>query len=186
MTRGGSVEIIENFWARVWQSRNSHAVDKLIAEDFTITSGGVDIHSHAEFKKWISAFLSSINDFRFEVIETFQNEDGSRIFRDGASLARTRGSWVPSRARRHLHGAPPYGRCARTACCSTIGSNATPSKLIAISGNNRRISADRAFNRPARTRLVSASQSWAAARDHRQPRPRAHRPQLASQLGRTQ
>jgi SnoaL-like domain len=79
MTRGGSVEIIENFWAQVWQSRNSHAVDKLIAEDFTITSGGVDIHSHAEFKKWISAFLSSINDFRFEVIETFQNEDGSRI-----------------------------------------------------------------------------------------------------------
>jgi hypothetical protein len=101
MTRGGSVEIIENFWAQVWQSRNSHAVDKLIVEDFTITSGGVDIHSHAEFKKWISAFLSSINDFRFEVIETFQNEDGSRIFRDGASLARTRGSWVPSRARRH-------------------------------------------------------------------------------------
>jgi SnoaL-like domain len=56
-----------------------HAVDKLIAEDFTITSGGVDIHSHAKFKKWVSAFLSSINDFRFEVIETFQNEDGSRI-----------------------------------------------------------------------------------------------------------
>ena len=51
MTRGGSVEIIENFWAQVWQSRNSHAVDKLIAEDFTITSGGVDIPSHAEFNK---------------------------------------------------------------------------------------------------------------------------------------
>jgi hypothetical protein len=91
MTRGGSVEIIENFWAQVWQSRNSHAVDKLIAEDFTITSGGVDIHSHEEFKKWVSAFLSSINDFRFEVIETFQNEDGSRIGSRWASLARTRG-----------------------------------------------------------------------------------------------
>jgi hypothetical protein len=102
MMRGGSVEIIENFWARVWQSRNSHAVDKLIAEEFTITSGGVDIPSHAEFKKWVSAFLSSINDFRFEVIETFQNEDEGRIASRWASVARTRGSWVPSRARRHL------------------------------------------------------------------------------------
>lgn len=79
MDKGNSVEIAENFWRQVWQSRNPEAVDRLVAEDFAITSGGVVIRSRADFKKWVAAFLASIDDFRFEVIETFQNESGDRV-----------------------------------------------------------------------------------------------------------
>jgi hypothetical protein len=79
MGKRNSVEVVENFWRQVWQVRNPNAVDELVAEDFAITSGGVVIRSRAEFKKWVAAFLASINDFRFEVIETFQNEAGDRV-----------------------------------------------------------------------------------------------------------
>jgi hypothetical protein len=79
MARRSSVEIVENFWREVWQARNPDAADRLVAEDFGITSGGVEISSRAEFKKWVAAFLSSIDDFRFDVIETFQNETGDRV-----------------------------------------------------------------------------------------------------------
>jgi hypothetical protein len=79
MGKRNSVEVVENFWRQVWQVRNPNAVDELVAEDFAITSGGVVIRSRAEFKKWVTAFLASINDFRFEVIETFQNEAGDRV-----------------------------------------------------------------------------------------------------------
>jgi ketosteroid isomerase-like protein len=79
MGKRNSVEVVENFWRQVWQAGNADAVDELVAEDFAITSAGVVIRSRAEFKKWVAAFLASINDFRFEVIETFQNEAGDRV-----------------------------------------------------------------------------------------------------------
>jgi hypothetical protein len=79
MEKRNSVQIVENFWAQVWQSRNPDAVDHLVASDFAITSGGVKISSREGFKKWVAAFLSSINDFEFHVIETFQNETGDRV-----------------------------------------------------------------------------------------------------------
>ncbi|MCX5540446.1 ester cyclase [Paraburkholderia sp. CNPSo 3076] len=79
MGKRNSIEIVDNFWQQVWQSRNPDAVDELVSEDFGITSGGVLISSRAEFKKWGTAFLASIDDFRFEVIETFQNTAGDRV-----------------------------------------------------------------------------------------------------------
>lgn len=79
MARRNSVEIVEKFWREVWQARNPDAVDAFVVDDFTITSGGVDIHSRAEFKHWITAFLSKINDFEFHIVETFQNESGDRV-----------------------------------------------------------------------------------------------------------
>jgi hypothetical protein len=79
MTRRNSVEIAENFWREVWQAGNPDAVDRLVAEDFAITSGGVEISSRETFKKWVAAFLASIDDFDFRVVETFQNEAGDRV-----------------------------------------------------------------------------------------------------------
>jgi ketosteroid isomerase-like protein len=79
MEKRDSVSIVENFWQQVWKSRDADAVDKLVAEDFVVTSGGVEIRSRANFKKWVAAFLASINDFEFQVIETFQNETGDRV-----------------------------------------------------------------------------------------------------------
>lgn len=79
MDKRNSTEVVENFWQQVWQSRNPDAVDELVAEDFAITSGGVVIRSRKEFKKWVAAFLASIDDFKFEVVETYQNEAGDRV-----------------------------------------------------------------------------------------------------------
>jgi hypothetical protein len=78
MAKQNSVEIAERFWREVWQLRNPDAADHLVSEDFIVTSGGVDIRSRDAFKKWVGAFLSSIDDFEFHVIETFQNETGDR------------------------------------------------------------------------------------------------------------
>ena len=74
-----SVQIAERFWREVWQLRNPDAADHLVSEDFIVTSGGQDIRSREAFKKWVAAFLASIDDFEFNVIETFQNEAGDRV-----------------------------------------------------------------------------------------------------------
>ena len=80
MTKPTSVEIVETFFEEVWQSpQNPDAIDRLVADDFLIVSGGVEIRSRAEFKKWVVDFQSKISDLEFEVLETFQNEDGSRV-----------------------------------------------------------------------------------------------------------
>ena len=74
-----SVEIVEDFWAVVWKARNPAAIDGFVVDDFVITTGGVDIESRQKFKEWASAFMEKINELRFEVLETFQNADGSRV-----------------------------------------------------------------------------------------------------------
>jgi hypothetical protein len=80
MARGKSVELVENFWAEVWQRpQNPHAIDRLVADDFVITSGGNDIVSRDAFKAWVIDFQSKVLDMDFEAIETFQNLDGSRV-----------------------------------------------------------------------------------------------------------
>jgi hypothetical protein len=79
MTKRSSIEVVENFWREVWSSKNPDAVDQLVAEDFAITSGGVEIRTREAFKRWVASFLASINDFEFKVLETFQNEAGDRV-----------------------------------------------------------------------------------------------------------
>jgi SnoaL-like domain len=74
-----SVKIVEDFWARVWKARNPDAIDKFVVDDFVITTGGVDIVTKERFKEWVRQFLQKVNDLEFEVLETFQNEDGSRV-----------------------------------------------------------------------------------------------------------
>jgi SnoaL-like protein len=74
-----SAKIVEEFWKRVWKARNPAAIDDFVVDDFVITTGGVDVVSKAKFKEWASAFMAKINDLQFEVIETFQNEDGRRV-----------------------------------------------------------------------------------------------------------
>lgn len=79
MAQRNSVDIAGRFWREVWQSRNPNAADDLVSDDFTVTSGGTDISSRAAFKQWVSAFLASIDDFQFNVVEIFQNETGDRV-----------------------------------------------------------------------------------------------------------
>ena len=74
-----AVNIVGEFWERVWKVRNPAAIDDFVVDDFVLTDAGVDVVSKRKFKEWASAFMAMINDLQFEVIETFQNEDGSRV-----------------------------------------------------------------------------------------------------------
>ena len=82
-----SVKIVEDFWTAVWKSRNPDAIADFVVEDAIITTGGVEVKGRDKFIAWARDFLSKINDLDFEVLETFQNEDGSRV----ASLWRVTG-----------------------------------------------------------------------------------------------
>jgi hypothetical protein len=80
MVERDSVAIVERFWSEIWkQPQNPDAIDKLVAKDFVITSGGHDIASPEAFKTWVKDFQSKVLDMTFESIETFQNQDGSRV-----------------------------------------------------------------------------------------------------------
>jgi nuclear transport factor 2 (NTF2) superfamily protein len=80
MAKRDSVAIVENFWSEVWkQPHNPDAIDRLVHEDFVLTSGGTEIRSRDEFKQWVKRFQAQVHDFEFHVVETFQNYDGSRV-----------------------------------------------------------------------------------------------------------
>jgi predicted ester cyclase len=79
MTYANSAEIVDAFWDAVWQSRNPEAVDDFVVEDFVLTNAGEPIVGRANFKEWVRAFLARVDDFEFQVLETFQNADGSRV-----------------------------------------------------------------------------------------------------------
>jgi len=80
MTKVDSVAIVENFWREVWQQpQNPDAIDRLVHEEFVITSGGRDIVGREPFKAWVREFLAKVHDFQFHIVETFQNHDGSRV-----------------------------------------------------------------------------------------------------------
>jgi hypothetical protein len=80
LTERNSVAIVERFWDEVWkQPQNPGAIDKLVAEEFVITSGGIDIVSREAFKAWVTDFQSKVLDMEFESVETFQSPDGRRV-----------------------------------------------------------------------------------------------------------
>jgi hypothetical protein len=63
-----SVNIVEEFWERVWKARNPAAIDDFVADDFVIITGGVEVVSRTKFKEWAAASMAKINDLEFEVI----------------------------------------------------------------------------------------------------------------------
>lgn len=79
MAKVNAVQIVEDFFTAVWQQQDVEAVDRFVVEDFVITTDGVDIVSREKFKQWVTGFLQRIDDFHFEIIESFQNEEGTRV-----------------------------------------------------------------------------------------------------------
>jgi steroid delta-isomerase-like uncharacterized protein len=79
MIKLDGVGIVEAFWTAVWQGKDFDAIDRFCAEDFVITSGGIDVVSRDSFKAWAKQFNQLITELKFDVIETFQNADGSRV-----------------------------------------------------------------------------------------------------------
>jgi steroid delta-isomerase-like uncharacterized protein len=74
-----SVDIVHAFWDQVWNARDAAAVDRFVVDDFVIVTGGDVISGRENFKKWIEGFFTKINDVHLEVLESFQNADGSRV-----------------------------------------------------------------------------------------------------------
>ena len=80
MAYRNSVAIVENFWNEVWkQPQTPDPIDRLMTQDFIVTSGGNDICSRQELKRWVKRFQAQVHDFQFHVVESFQNADGSRV-----------------------------------------------------------------------------------------------------------
>ena len=79
MNTQDSVKTVEAFWAAVWQGKDFDAIDRFCVEDVVVTSGGIDVVSREKFKAWARQFNHLITDLKFDVMETFQNEDGSRV-----------------------------------------------------------------------------------------------------------
>jgi steroid delta-isomerase-like uncharacterized protein len=74
-----SVDIIHAFWDQAWNAHDATAVDRFVVDDFVIVSGGETISGRENFKQWIDGFFEKVHDLHLEVIESFQNSDGSRV-----------------------------------------------------------------------------------------------------------
>ena len=90
-----SVKIVENFWDAVWKARSPDAARDLVVDDFVITTNDVDLVGKENFVAWIKQFLGKIKEFQFEVLETFQNEDGSRVASRWRVTGRNNGFFGP-------------------------------------------------------------------------------------------
>jgi steroid delta-isomerase-like uncharacterized protein len=74
-----STEIVSALWDEVWNANDPDAVDRFVVDDVVVVSGGREISGREDFKNWIRGFLEKVNDLHVDAIETFQNEDGSRV-----------------------------------------------------------------------------------------------------------
>ena len=79
MRTENSVDIVHAFWDEVWNAHDPAAADRFVADDFVIVTGGETISGRENFKNWIAGFLAKLADLHLEVIESFQNADGSRV-----------------------------------------------------------------------------------------------------------
>lgn len=79
MRTSSSVDIVHAFWEECWNAHDPAAVDRFVVDDFVIVTGGESITGRENFKAWIAGFLTMIDDLHLEVIESFQNADGSRV-----------------------------------------------------------------------------------------------------------
>ncbi|WP_313959949.1 ester cyclase [Mycobacterium deserti] len=67
------------FWDQVWNAHDAEAVDRFVVDDFVIVTGGEPLHGRENFKNWVADFLAAVDDLHLEVLESFQNADGSRV-----------------------------------------------------------------------------------------------------------
>jgi steroid delta-isomerase-like uncharacterized protein len=79
MSARDSVAIVDSFWDEVWNAHDAAAVDRFVVDDFVIVSGGVTIAGREKFKRWIKDFFAKVDDLHLDVVESFQNADGSRV-----------------------------------------------------------------------------------------------------------
>jgi steroid delta-isomerase-like uncharacterized protein len=74
-----SIEKVLKYWDEVWNAHDPDAVDRFVADDVVIVSGGNEISGREDLKNWVRLILDKVNDLHVDAIETFQNDDGSRV-----------------------------------------------------------------------------------------------------------
>ena len=80
MDKSSGIDAFHNFWKQVWQSpQNYDAIDDLVVEDFVFISGGSRIEGREAFKKWVEDFSAAIGNFDSEILDSFENRDGSLV-----------------------------------------------------------------------------------------------------------
>jgi hypothetical protein len=124
---------------QVWkQLQNPNAIDRLVHEDFVITSGGQGIVGREAFKAWVKDFQARVHNFEFHVVETFQNQDGSRVASRWRLSVATTASWALSRTT-HLSrcAGRQSGKLGRMASCATTRWSGMRSKSTALRSRGR-------------------------------------------------
>ncbi|MDF1741136.1 MAG: redoxin domain-containing protein [Verrucomicrobiales bacterium] len=72
--------LVLQFWENVWNPPyDLSLIDRLMTEDFVITSAGNEVKGRDEFKKWVAAFQEKAKGLRLENLDCFASADGSRV-----------------------------------------------------------------------------------------------------------
>ena len=80
MEKCSGIDAVHNFWKQVWQPpQNYDAIDDLVVVDFVFISGGHRIDGREAFKKWVEDFSAAIGNLESEIVDSFENRDGSRV-----------------------------------------------------------------------------------------------------------
>lgn len=74
-----STEIVRAFWDDVWNAHDADAVARFAAADAVVEAGGRKISGLDEAQHWVQQFLDHVNDLHVNPVESFQNEDGTRV-----------------------------------------------------------------------------------------------------------
>ena len=80
MEKGSGIDAVHSFFKQVWQSPPKwDNFDGLVVEDFVFISGGRKIEGREAFKKWAEPFIAAIGNLEFEVVDSFENCEGSKV-----------------------------------------------------------------------------------------------------------
>ena len=74
-----STEKVLRLWDEVWNAHDLDAVDKFVTDDVILATGRQERTGKENLKNWIKAFFDKVNDLEVDAVETFQNEDGTRV-----------------------------------------------------------------------------------------------------------
>ena len=84
--------LLLTFWEGVWNPPyDLGLVDRLMTEDFVITSAGADVAGREKFKEWIRGFQAKLGDLRMENREIFTGMEGKRVVSRWQATGRNRG-----------------------------------------------------------------------------------------------
>ncbi len=72
--------LVVEFFEKVWRPPHDlSAIDRLMTEDYRITSAGIVIQRRAAFKEWIADFHRKLPEATNEILDWFASPAGNRI-----------------------------------------------------------------------------------------------------------